>query len=252
MLGRAQWGPIGRYEVLHGLDYWKWMEQSFGLMMGLGVGAAFLGWAGPRLTAPLEEGGTRRLRLVALVLLLVVMMWSNLFKNVRNWLGQKQIPGDVLGLSSPGWFLVIGLLLSAAVGVALLRHSRRRLALAPTGAFGRGQLLLLFVTWVPLAGAFSQALPGLSGRGVFLVQASFWITAGLVSLIAVSLPPGSEGSRAEPRDASAGSWRFGREFWIALFLAPIILYCAARVTIAAHGQPLPGRALRFAETISPN
>ena len=42
MLGRAQWGPIGRLAVLQGLDYWKWMEQLFGLIMGLGVGLAFL------------------------------------------------------------------------------------------------------------------------------------------------------------------------------------------------------------------
>jgi hypothetical protein len=43
MLGRAQWRPIGKYEVLQGLDYWKWMEQLFGLVMGLGVAMGFLG-----------------------------------------------------------------------------------------------------------------------------------------------------------------------------------------------------------------
>jgi hypothetical protein len=252
MLGRAQWGPVGRYEILHGLDYWKWMEQSFGPIMGLGIGAAFLGWVSPRLTAPAEEGGTRRLRLVALVLLLIVMMWSNLFKNVRNWTRQKQIPDDVLGLSSSWWLLLIGLLLAAAVAVALLRHHRQRLALAPSAAFGRGQLLFLLVTWVPTVGAFTQAMPGMSGRGVFLVHASFWISAGLVSLIAVSLPPQIEGRLPEPCAASAVSWRLGRGFLIAMFMIPIILYVAARVTSAAHAAPLPGSALRFAETFSPN
>ncbi len=252
MLGRARWGPIGRYEILHGLDYWKWMEQSFGLIMGLGVGAVFLGRVSPRLTPPAEEGGTRRLRLVALVLLLIIMMWSNLFKNVRNWASQKQIPSDLLGLSSSWWLLLIGLLLSAAVVVALVRDGRQRLALAPTTDFGRGQFLLLLVTWVPTVGAFTQALPGMSGRGVFLVHASFWITAGLVSLIAVSLSPETEGRVIAPCTASAVSWRLGRGFWIALFLTPIILYGAARVTLAAHTAPLPGNALRFAETISPN
>ena len=33
MLGRAQWGPIGRFNAMQGLDYWKWMEQLFGLIM---------------------------------------------------------------------------------------------------------------------------------------------------------------------------------------------------------------------------
>jgi len=252
MLGRAQWGPVGRYEILHGLDYWKWMEQSFGLIMGLGVGAVFLGGVSPRLTAPAEEGGTRRLRVVALVLLLIVMMWSNLFKNVRNWVSQKQIPSDALGLSSSWWLLCIGLLLSAVVLVALLRHGRRRLALSPPGAVGRGQVLLLLVTWVPVVGAFTQALPGMSGRGVFLVHASFWITASLVSLIVVSLPPETRGCSTGPCAASDDAWRLGRGFWITLFLTPIILYLAARLTMAAHATPLPGSALRFAETISPN
>ncbi len=252
MLGRAQWGPVGRYEILHGLDYWKWMEQSFGFIMGLGVGAIFLGRIGPRLTPPAEEGGTRRLRIVALVLLLIVMMWANLFKNVRNWTGQKQIPGDVLGLSSSWWLLFIGLLLSAAVAIALIQDGRQRLALSPTIAFGRGQLLFLLVTWVPVVGAFTQALPGMSGRGVFLVHASFWITASLVSLIAVGWPPEVEGRIVDRCAASDVSWRLGRGFWIALFLTPIILYCAARLTVVSHAEPLPGSALRFTETFSPN
>jgi hypothetical protein len=252
MLGRAQWGPIGRYENLHGLDYWKWMEQSFGLIMGLGVGAVFLGRVGPRLRSPVEEGGTRGLRLVALVLLLVVMMWANLFKNVRNWTNHKQIPDEVLGLGSSWWLLLIGTLLSATVAVALLRHDRRCLAVSPTADFGRGQLLFLFVTWIPVMGAFTQALPGMAGRGVFLVHVSFWITAGLASLIVVSLPPEAARCHAEPCAASEAPWRLGRTFWITLFLIPIILYVAARLTVASHSEPLPGSALRFAETISPN
>ncbi len=252
MLGRAQWGPVGRYEILHGLDYWKWMEQSFGLIMGLGVGAVFLGRVAPRLTSPVEEGGTRRLRLLSLVLLLIVMMWANLFKNVRNWTNQKQIPADVLGLGSSWWLIIIGILLSATVMVALLRHDRKRLALSPTADFGRGQLLFLLVTWIPVLGAFTQAMPGMSGRGVFLVHASFWISAGLASLIAVSLPPEAEVCRAQSCAASEASWRLGRAFWIALFLTPLVLYCAARLTVASHRAPLPGSVLRFAETISPN
>ena len=249
MLGRAQWGPVGRYEILHGLDYWKWMEQSFGLIMGLGVSAVFLGRVAPRLTPPAEEGGTRRLRLAALVLLLLVMMWANLFKNVRNWTSQRQIAGDVLGLSSSWWLLLIGILLSATVMVALVRHDRRCLALSPTADFGRGQLLFLLVTWVPVVGAFTQALPA---RGVFLVHVSFWITAGLASLIAVSLAPQAAGGGATPHAAAELSWQPGRTFWIALFLTPIILFCAARLTVASHSQPLSGSALRFAETFSPN
>ena len=41
VLGRGQWGPIGSYEPLQRLDYWKWMEQLFGLLMGVGVAWGF-------------------------------------------------------------------------------------------------------------------------------------------------------------------------------------------------------------------
>jgi len=126
------------------------------------------------------------------------------------------------------------------------------LAMSPTASFGRGQLLFLLVTWVPVLGAFTQALPSLSRRGVFFVHASFWISASLASLLVVSLSPEGASLRAEPRAASAVSWRLGRGLGIAIFLTPIILYCTARLTVASHREPRPGSALRFAETFSRN
>ena len=247
MLGRAQWGPIGRYEALHGLDYWKWMEQSFGLLMGLGVGAVFLRRVASRLPAPMEDGPTRRLRVAALVLLLIVMMWSNLFKNVRNWTTQNQIPRDVLGIPSTWWLLTIGLLLSAVVLAAIFRHDRARLPLAPAPGFGKGQLLFLVVTWVSVLGAFTQALPGMSGRGVFLVHASFWITAGISSLIVVSLTNEVSTRLVEPRAASDVFWGLGWGFWVYLLSALLVVYLAARLTVASHAEPLPGSHLRFSQ-----
>ena len=85
MLGRAQWGPIGRYEALQGLDYWKWMEQLFGLVTGLGVGAVFLRRLRDKLAPPAEDARVRSLDVAALLFLLIVMMWLNLLKNVRTW-----------------------------------------------------------------------------------------------------------------------------------------------------------------------
>jgi hypothetical protein len=245
MLGRAQWGPIGRYEVLRGLDYWKWMEQSFGFIMGLGVGAVFLRRIVPRLAPAVEDRGRMWLRVVALVFLLVVMMWANLFKNVRNWTKQGNVPPEVLGLDSTWWFLAIGLLLSAAVIAAVIRHHRDRLALAPPTSFGRAQLLFLILLWIPVVGALTQALPSLANRGAFLVHASFCITAGLCSLIAVTLTAESKIAIVEPHAAAEASWRLGCRFWVCLCLVPLLLYLVARLTVASHDGPLPGSQLRF-------
>jgi MFS family permease len=247
MLGRAQWGPVGRYEILHGLDYWKWMEQLFGLIMGVGVGVVFLRRLCPRLSASLEDLPRRRLRPLALLFLLVVMMWANLSKNVSNWAKANQIPPKVLGISSTWWFMTLGVLLSAVVAASVMRHYRNRLALVPATDLGRVQLLFLLVLWVPVLGAFTQALPGMSGQGVLLVQVSFGITAGICSLIVVNLPEAGKPEIIEPRAATDRSWRLGRGFWIGLCLVPLLLYGVARLTIASHQGPLPGSQSRFSQ-----
>jgi hypothetical protein len=245
MLGRAQWGPIGRYEILHGLDYWKWMEQGFGLIMGLGIGAVFLRRMRTTLPTPPEDSPGRRLHIVSLLLLLVVMMWANLSKNVVNWAKGNHIPQGVLGISPSWWFLSIGVLLSAVAVVAVIRQHQGRLALSPASNFGRAQMLFLIILWVPVIGAFTQALPGLSNRGVFLVQASFLITAGLCSLIVVSLRDAAWSEATEPRVPSDASWRLGWRFWACLCLMPLLLYVTAYLTLASHEGPLPYSQVRF-------
>ncbi len=251
MLGRAQWGPIGRYEALQGLDYWKWMEQLFGLVMGIGVGAAFLIDLRGRLSPPAEDSRTSRLRPVAIVLLLLVMTWSNFSKNVVNWAKRDHIPPDLLGIDSTWWFLAIGALLSATVVVALVRHHSGRLALSPQSAFGRGQLLFLLILWASVIAALAQTLPGMSSKGTFLVHVSFWITAAVCSLIVVMLREEAICEVAEPRPASDASWRLGRPVLVCFCLVPLLLYGVAYRTVASHDELLPGSHLRFSDTSTP-
>jgi heme/copper-type cytochrome/quinol oxidase subunit 2 len=173
------------------------------------------------------------------------MMWLNLSKNVANWAKGNSIPRNLLGISSAWWFLVIGLLLSAVAVVAIARYRRDCLAMVPASEFGRAQMLFLIVLWVPVIGAFTQAFPGLSNRGVFLVQASFWITAALCSLIVVSLTGKTQHGAAEPRGSSDASWRLSRRFWVCLCLVPILVYVLAHLTLASHSGSLPYNQVRF-------
>lgn len=245
MLGRAQWGPIGRFSVLQGLDYWKWMEQLFGLVMGIGVGLAFLRGVRRKLIPPAEDQESSNLNTVALLFLLLVMMWSNLFKNVRNWAKGNAIPEHFFGIRSEWWFLLVGLMLSAIVLFAIIRHRRHELPLSPAGAFGRGQLLFLVILWVAVIGAFMQAFPGMAGKGVFLVHLSFWITGGTCSLIVLGLS-GTPESEAEAQVApSAHSWRPGARYWLSWLLIPVFIILLAYLTASLSEGPLPGSNLRF-------
>ncbi|MBN2133110.1 MAG: hypothetical protein JW741_26655, partial [Sedimentisphaerales bacterium] len=241
----AQWGPIGRYEALQGLDTWKWMEQLFGLVMGLGVGTIFLRRLRARLAPPSEDARADRLNVVALLFLLIVMMWLNLLKNVDTWRKDGHIPQSLLGLDARWWFLFVGVLLSAAMVVAVTRHRRGRLPLSPPTDFGGAQLLFLVVMWIPVLGAFTQALPRMSSRGTLLVHMSFWLSAGVCSLIVLSLRGRVRETSTEMQEPADSSWRLGRTYWICVCLLPVFLFAVAYLTVASHDEPLGGSHLRF-------
>ena len=240
-------GLIGRWQALQGLDYWKWMEQLFGLVMGAGVGFVFLRWMRAKLAPPAEDEDSRNLNTVGLLFLLLVMMWSNLHKNVRTWAKGDHIGEQFFGIPTGWWFLLVALLLSAMILVAIIRHRRQHLPLAPSTSFGRGQLLFLIILWVAIVGAFTQALPGMARKGTFFVHTTFWITGGICSVIVVALsdkmsPPESQLA------ASEAAWKPSLRFWVAWLMVPILVILLAYLTVSSHDEPLPGSHLHFAET----
>ena len=239
MLGRAQWGPIGSLNALQGLDYWKWMEQLFGLIMGIGVGLVFLRPVRRNLVPPAEDQSSARLNTVGLLFLLLVMMWSNLYKNVRNWTKGGYIPEQFFGIRTGWWFLLVGLMLSAMVLVAIVRHRRHELPLAPSSAFGRGQLLFLIILWIAIIGAFMQALTRMAGKGIFFVHMTFWITGGICSLIVLGLSGKPKRQAESQLAASDRFWRPGMRYWIICMLIPILIILLAYLTVSLNNESLP-------------
>jgi hypothetical protein len=239
MLGRAQWGPIGSLNALQGLDYWKWMEQLFGLIMGLGVGLVFLRPVRRNLAPPAEDKSSARLNTVGLLFLLLVTMWSNLYKNVRNWAKGNHIPEQLFGIRTGWWFLLVGIMLSTIVLVAIVRHRHHELPLAPSSAFGRGQLLLLIILWIAIIGAFMQALPGMASKGIFFVHTTFWITGGICSLIVLVLSGKPKRQAESQLAASDHFWRPGMRYWIICMLIPILIILLAYLTVSLYEESLP-------------
>jgi hypothetical protein len=245
VLGRGQWGPVGRFEALHDLDYWKWMEQLFGLLMGLGVAFGFRHCVQGKLAVLVEDEPPGPLRFLAPFFLLVVMMWENLFKNVRTWALDKNIRDALFGIEPQEWFLVVGILLSACVVVALVRHRRRPLRLLPADSFGKAQLLFLLILWITVIAAFMQAFPKMHGKAVLLVHVTFWITAAICTLMVVTLPgPDREESR-HALSAEDPSWLPGWKYALCWLAMPLLVLGLAALSVASHGEALPGSNVRF-------
>ena len=176
------------------------------------------------------------------------MMWSNLYKNVRNWATGKHIPEHFFGIPVQWWFLLVGFLLSAIVLIAIVRHHRQELPLAPSGAFGRGQLLFLIILWIAVIGAFVQAFPSMARKGVFFVHTTFWLTGGICSLIVLSLS-GKPGYRpAQQLTASDYFWNPSKRHWIGWLLIPVLIILLAYLTVSLDEKPLSGSHLRFENT----
>jgi hypothetical protein len=247
MLGRAQAGPIGHFEALHGLDYWKWMEQLFGLIMGIGVGVAFLRRPRVKLIPPEEDQSDGYLNTVGLFFLLIIMIWANLHKNVLNWAKGSHIPENLFGIPAEWWFLLVGLILTAIILVAIIR--RQNLPLAPDTDFGRGQLLFLVILWIAIIGAFMQAFPGMANRGVFFVHVTFWITGGICSLIVLGL---SGKPTPQPEAQISSSDRFfgpGKRYWISWLLVAVLIILLVYLTVSSHREPLSGSNQRFTKNV---
>lgn len=246
MMGRANWGAFGELARQYHLDNWKWMEQSFGFIMGLGVALGILRLVRGRLRAPEEDARAGVIQLVGLLFLLIVMPWMNFFKNVRNLGSSKMIGAPLFGWPEEMWYLLIGFGLAIMMFIACVQYYRKELALAPSRPHGRAQLLLLFLMWISVMAAFLQAYPHMNRPGTLWVHITFWITAIIVSVLTIMQPKPSPVIETVDTHAYSDSyWRPGLAFWILMILVPFVIAGLTYGTTAMHAHPLSGSHLRF-------
>jgi len=166
-----------------------------------------------------------------------------------RWANGNHIPENLFGIPAQWWFLMVGIMLSSMILISIFRHRRQDLPLAPSGNFGRGQLLFLAILWIAVVGAFTQAFPGMGGKGVFFVHVTFWITGGICSLIVLGL---SDKPKTIPEIQIAASdqfWKPGVRYWVSWLLVPVLIMLLAYLTTASHDEPLPGSHLRFTKNV---
>ncbi len=253
MLGRANWGFIGRFPALQGLGYWKWMEQLFGLLMGAGVALGLARLAALNLTPPEEnteaDATPSRSRPTAtnaaVLLLLVVIPWENFPRNVSRWTTDGHLGEPLFGLAPARWFALIAVLLTLLVIAALRRYHASSLPLIPAAPFPRAQALYLSLLWIFLAVDFTQAFPSIKDRSVLLVHVSFWLTALACTWLTITLPAPIEVQDGESRNAEDAVWTRGRFFWLVWTLVPLLICALAWLTLGTHDAPLSGSQKRF-------
>jgi len=249
MIGRAQWGPIARFASLQGLDYWKWMEMLFGMIMGFGVALGIKQLLKLNLKSPLEDVQGGLMRSIGLIVLFVVMPWENIVKNVRAWTQNQTISDSLLNVSPQKWILIVAILLTSVFLIALARHRKQSLPFVPATQFGKTQLLLLMLVWLFVIADFAQMLPVLKARGVLFVQVKFWLLACVCSMIAILSSPEmlqTSVPEVDSSDPSDGRWLPGWRFWLIWVMVPFFLFVLAKATLSMHSEPLPGSQLRFA------
>ncbi|MBI1766077.1 MAG: hypothetical protein HYR56_32130 [Acidobacteria bacterium] len=245
MLGRANWGLIGRFPALQGLGYWKWMEQLFGLLMGAGVALGLARLASLNLAPPEEDATKGCSHDAALLFLLVVIPWENFPRNVSRWVADGHLGDPLFGLTPARWFALIAVLLTLLVIAALRRYRAGALPLIPAAPFPRVQALYLSLLWFFLAVDFTQAFPTMKERAVLLVHVSFWLTALACTWLTIALPAPADVLEGEPRNAEDAVWTRGRFFWLAWALAPLLIFALAWLTLGTHDALLPGSQQRF-------
>jgi hypothetical protein len=245
MLGRAQWGPIGRFPALQGLGYWKWMEQLFGLLMGAGVALGVARLTKFNLTTPEEGNDSGWSRNAAVLAVLLMIPWENFPRNVSRWAADGHLGEPLLGISPARWFLIVSLLATALLIVALRRYRTGKLPFIPADPFQRAQWLFLLLLWFFLVVDFTQAFPVMKERSVLLVHVSFWLTALVCTWMAITLPEPVDEQIREPHSAEDAVWLRGRIFWLAWALVPMLIFALAWLTLKTHDVPLPGSQSRF-------
>ncbi|MGA1367834.1 MAG: hypothetical protein ACO394_04865 [Blastocatellia bacterium] len=245
MLGRGGWGPIGRFSALHNLDYWKWMERFFGLVMGVGVAIGLRRLARQGL-APVDPSPLGKpLRAFSLIVLLLVLPWHNFDTNLRFWLEKGHLRDSLLGISPTSWVLLLAAGLTI-VGLSAIRlHLEDRFLLVPANPSGRAQLILLFLMWLFVVADLTKSVSLLHHKSVLSVHVSFWITALLITLLLLltDWPVRALPSPAVP--PTGPQWRPGRNMLLAWLAVPVLLLLLTSFLLTTRRGPLPGSHQRF-------
>jgi hypothetical protein len=216
---------------LFGASAWQtnWhsiLEQTYGLINGIGVGVA-MSYLARRLPPVSDEPRARPwTEVVAVAFILLLITFVNLVKIVPTWVKFQAIPRELYGLPSVAWFDLAYALLAAGVIVLLVKHLHAPFALIPESGLGKGQLLYLVFLWWVVVGNLLRAIPPFAEQRL-ITEGVIHVNAVLCSLLILLWPA------ARPLPDLAGKGLAGKTLWGVAAAGLISL--AATVALASLG-----------------
>lgn len=163
------------------------MEQTFGLISGIGVAVSMI-YLSKRLPAVPDEPPIRYwTEIFSLGFVLLVIPFLNIRKNVESvWLPNHVIPVEMFGLSAAGWFNLAYLIIAGTVTALIIRHQKHPLSVVPATWLGKGQALFLVFLWWIVIGNLSRYLPFEPGR--LITEGVIHVNACLCTLLVLTWP----------------------------------------------------------------
>jgi hypothetical protein len=221
------------------------LEQTYGLINGVGIAAAMTALARRLPPAPDEPRDRRWTEAAAVAFVLLAVPYVNLVKNVPHWVRLGAIPAALYGLPSRVWFDAgFGLLVAAGLFL-LARHRKHRLAVVPESPLGQAQLLYLTFLWVMAVGNLMRALPPFADQRL-ITEGVIHVGAVACSVLALCGPQPAGQPAGDERAISGRTLLTVTALGLAALLATVAL--AAGVTRAVHGGayvPHAGYHVRF-------
>jgi hypothetical protein len=144
------------------------LEQTTGFFNGIGVAVAVRGLANRVAHVENEHDSTHPVRRwadpLAVGVVLLVIPYVNLRKNVTDWVRARAVPEVMYGIPAWLWFDLAFVTVALGLIVLLVRHTRRPLAIVPTDPLGQGQGLFLVLLAIMVIGNFERALVGFADQ----------------------------------------------------------------------------------------
>ncbi len=218
------------------------LEQTTGLFNGIGVAVALGSLArwSPSVDRPEDRERRPGTEPYALGFILLGITYLNLSKNVREWVRVKAMPAEMVGIPASSWFALGYILLALSLLALILRHTRKPLAIVPSSALGRGQLLYVGLLWWLVVGNFERAVVAFTAQRLVTEGVIFAVAVVCTVLLLSCSPPSRTDELCAPGESVRP--RVGRTILAGLLAAVVSIVVDWAIVRGIYGDRFAGHA----------